>query len=440
MNSSDICNLTVYDDCPVNAFPNWNPTAITGPTGPRGIAGATIIPQAGPPTTAPLPAPYPSPIPLGYGLNDLWVDVTSGDLYLMTNSGNWSLAGNIRGPTGPTGPAGNTGPCGPPGCRGATGCPGPRGQKGECGTDGVNGRSANVFTFLGDCNPPIQGQSGDLAIGRYDCEDITYLSFFANQNGTWTMVGQIHGFGTKKCKTKHGSDCCCSMCGSCEPPPRRHGGGCCCKTCKPSHGAGCECVQCYGPVIPGHGSGCACSSCSRPSHGSGCGCSSCYKSCEVKNDSHGSDCGCSSCCKKVCTLPNNCIFPTFNLSRALTARGETTELITTTMLCPCKNGTAIVSVSSSGTFQWNGTSVQNFTFELSLQSNTAPTQTILGLVQGYATASGTYRWYFNMTRHVRLEGQSDYSMTLQAIVPDGMVVYVNPSTNIDFLTVTTSIS
>src|SRR5438105_1892674 len=114
-NHGGICNLHIYDDCPVNVFPNCFPCGITGPTGPRGPAGATIIPQAGPPTTVPNPSSAPSPIPLGYGVNDLWVDVDTGDLYIMLASGNWSFAGNIRGPTGPTGPAGHTGPHGPDG-------------------------------------------------------------------------------------------------------------------------------------------------------------------------------------------------------------------------------------------------------------------------------------------------------------------------------------
>jgi len=87
-----------------------------GPTGPQGTAGTSINLKGEVATQSALPT-------VGNQINDGYITVDTGDLWVWTSSLTWANAGTIVGPQGPTGPQGIQGiqgPQGPPGTNGVT--------------------------------------------------------------------------------------------------------------------------------------------------------------------------------------------------------------------------------------------------------------------------------------------------------------------------------
>lgn len=77
----------------------------TGATGPQGSAGTSINLKGEVPTESALPT-------VGNQINDGYITVDTGDLWVWTSSLTWANAGTIVGPEGPTGPQGPQGPAG----------------------------------------------------------------------------------------------------------------------------------------------------------------------------------------------------------------------------------------------------------------------------------------------------------------------------------------
>ena len=73
-----------------------------GPTGPQGPAGTSINLKGEVPTESALPT-------VGNQINDGYITVDTGDLWVWTSSLTWANAGTIVGPQGPTGPQGPAG-------------------------------------------------------------------------------------------------------------------------------------------------------------------------------------------------------------------------------------------------------------------------------------------------------------------------------------------
>ena len=100
-------------------------------------------------------------------VNDLYLNIATGDYYKKTGASTWTFLANIstgipgpQGPQGLQGPAGATGATGPQGPAGATGAQGPQGLQGVAGATGATG-SQGLTGSTGAQGPQgLQGVAG----------------------------------------------------------------------------------------------------------------------------------------------------------------------------------------------------------------------------------------------------------------------------------------
>lgn len=112
-----------------------NGTLLTGPAGPEGPPGASVVIVDTVATQQNLPSPY------GGDIGDMYISTDNAHGHVWQGNG-WLDVGTIQGPAGPTGPAGadgSQGPQGDTGPAGATGATGPQGPQGLPGDDGADG-------------------------------------------------------------------------------------------------------------------------------------------------------------------------------------------------------------------------------------------------------------------------------------------------------------
>jgi hypothetical protein len=116
-------------------------------------------------------------------------------------------------------------------------------------------------------------------------------------------------------------------------------------------------------------------------------------------------------------------------------------MITTFKFSVENNGTAVLFVSASGNYTWDGVkSSQNFYFEIILSSKSSTPQTLTVNYEGFLVVSGTSSWLVNSIRHLNLEYDKEYSLAVQLITAEGIRVDIEPtSSTSDFMTLTTAL-
>lgn len=161
----------------IGVFPA--PSTVPGPEGPDGpqgepgIRGSLWFTGSGAPVVG-----------SQYNAGDMYLDTSSGNVYQLNSTGNWSNVGSIKGPQGIQGKDGKTGGPGP---EGPDGPPGPQGEPGL------------PFSIVGELtsatqlpNPTEEIRNQAYLIGTTENYDL-YVISGTDGEYVWVNVGRIEG-------------------------------------------------------------------------------------------------------------------------------------------------------------------------------------------------------------------------------------------------------